>query len=81
MAEYAGGWLDAFDPYVLEASEYLDLGECVVVLGRVVGSPRETGVTVADDEAWLYRFSGGEVIEYRECGTKANALEAAGLTE
>ena len=82
LADCANGWLAAFDPYVLEASEYLDLGDCVVVVvGRVVGSGRESGVTVADDDAWLYRFRGGEVIEYRECGTKAHALEAAGLSE
>jgi ketosteroid isomerase-like protein len=81
ISRRANGWFAAFDPYVLEASEYLDLGECVVVVGRVVGTGRESGVTVADDDAWLYRFLDGEVIEYRECGTKANALEAAGLRE
>jgi ketosteroid isomerase-like protein len=80
LADYANGWLAAFDPYVLEASEYLDLGECVVVVGRVVGSGRESGVTVADDDAWLYRFLDGKVIGYRECGTKADALEGAGLS-
>jgi ketosteroid isomerase-like protein len=81
FAEYAKGWLDAFDTYALEASEYLDLGEYVVVLGRVVGRGRQSGAEVSADDAWLYRLRDGQVIEYRECGTKAKALEAAGLWE
>jgi ketosteroid isomerase-like protein len=81
FAEYAKGWLAAFDTYIMEADEYLDLGECVVVVGRVVGRGRESGAQVSAEDAWLYRLRGGEIIEYRECGTKSNALKAAGLRE
>jgi ketosteroid isomerase-like protein len=64
---------------VIEPGEYLDLGECVVVVGRVNARGRGSGVETADTHAWLIRFRDGKAIEYRECGTKERALEAAGL--
>ena len=76
--EYARGWLEAFDQYVVEPNEYLDLGEYVVVVGRVSARGRASGVEAADEDAWVYRFRGGQLTEYRECGTKARALEAVG---
>jgi uncharacterized protein len=79
FAEYARGWLEVFDRYAIEPSEYLDLGEYVVVVGRVVARGRGSGAETADEDAWLYRFRDGRAIEYRECETKERALEAAGL--
>jgi ketosteroid isomerase-like protein len=81
FTEYVNEWLLAFDEYEMVVSEYLDLGEYVVAVGRVTGHGRESGATVSDAEAWLYRFRDGMAVEYRECGTKAKALEAAGLSE
>jgi uncharacterized protein len=74
--EYAQGWLEVIDRYVIEPSEYLDLGEYVVVVARIAARGRGSGVEITDSEAWLYRFRDGKAIEYRECGTKAQALEA-----
>jgi ketosteroid isomerase-like protein len=77
FAEYAKGWLAAFEAYVVEPDEYLDIGDCVVIVGRVVGRGRGSGAEVSAQDAWLYRFESGQITEYRECGTKAKALEAA----
>ncbi|MEK6327500.1 MAG: nuclear transport factor 2 family protein [Actinomycetota bacterium] len=81
FAEYVEGWLQAFDQYTIEVTEFIDFPECVVAVGRVAARGRGSGAAVSDDDAWLYRFRDGEVVEYRECGTKARALEAAGLKE
>jgi ketosteroid isomerase-like protein len=78
---HAKDWLEDFNEYVLVPSEYLDVGDCVIIVGRVVGRGRGSGAEVSGDDAWLYRFRNGQIIEYRECGTKENALEAAGLRE
>jgi ketosteroid isomerase-like protein len=78
---YATEWLADFDEYVLVASEYLDVSECVIVVGRVIGRGRGSGAEVSADDAWLYRFRDGMVVEYRECGTREEALEAAGPRE
>jgi len=81
FAAYYKEWLETFDEYVIEPSEYLDRGEYVILVGRVVGRGRLSQAQVSDEDAWLYRFRRGKVVEYRECGTKARALEAAGLSE
>ena len=79
--EYARGWLEVFEQYVMEPSEYVDLGEHVVVVGRVTARGRGSGAETTGEDAWVYRLRDGQVTEYRECGTKARALEAVGLRE
>ena len=81
LADYFRGWLETFETYEIEVGEYLDCGEYVVAVGRVTGHGRSSGAVVSADDAWLYRLRDGKVVEYRECGTKARALEAAGVTE
>jgi ketosteroid isomerase-like protein len=70
-----------FREYVVVPSEYFDVEDCVILVGRVIGVGRESGAEVSADDAWLYRFRDGKVVEYWECGTKGSALEAAGLRE
>jgi ketosteroid isomerase-like protein len=79
--QYLEGWRDAWGEHVTEVDELMDGGEYVVVSGRLVGRGRTSGIEVAAEETWLWRFRDGKAIEYRECRTKANALEAAGLRE
>ena len=81
FAAYFRGWFDAFDSYEIRVSEYIDLGEYVVAVGGVRGHGRHSGATVSLEDAWVFRLRDGKVVEYRECGTKARALEAAGLSE
>jgi hypothetical protein len=74
-------WLEVFDQYFIDEVEYLDLGEYVILVGRVVARGRGSGVETTDTDAWVYRLRDGKTVEYRECGTKAEALEAVGLSE
>ena len=73
--------IESFDDHLIEVSEYTDLGEYVVVVGRITASGRISRAPVSGDEVWLLRFRDGKCVEYRECGTKERALEAAGLRE
>jgi ketosteroid isomerase-like protein len=72
--------LEVFPEYEVEASEYIDLGEFVIVVGHVRGRGRASGIEVHSDEVWLWRFRDGRAVEYRECGTNEKALDAAGLS-
>jgi ketosteroid isomerase-like protein len=81
FAKRAEDALASFEDYRITVSEYIDLGDYVVVVGQVSARGRVSGVPVSDEEVWLMRFRDGTCVEYRECGTKANALEAAGLRE
>jgi ketosteroid isomerase-like protein len=76
--EYMSDWLEVFDLYFIEEGEYLDLGEYVILVGRVVARGRGSGVETTGTDAWVYRLRDGKTVEYRECGTKAAALEAVG---
>jgi ketosteroid isomerase-like protein len=81
FGRYLEGWRDAWGEHATEVDEIVDGGEYVVVTGRLVGRGRASGVEVAGDETWLWRFRDGKAIEYRECGTKARALAVARLEE
>jgi ketosteroid isomerase-like protein len=81
FARYVEPWRDAFDDYRIEVSEYIDLGEYVVIVARLNARGRLSGVETSDDEVWLMRFRDSKAIEYRECRTKEQALQAAGLRE
>jgi ketosteroid isomerase-like protein len=81
FAAYAKEWLETFVEYAIEPIEFLDLDDSVILVGRVVGRGRKSQAVVSDEEAWLYRFREGKIVQYRECGTKAQALEAAGMRE
>jgi ketosteroid isomerase-like protein len=78
---YGQSWAEAFDEYDVEISEFLDRGACVIVVGKIRARGRSSGAVIEDDYAWFYRLRNGEVVEYRECGSRAEALEAAGLSE
>ena len=76
---YARGWTEAFEHYAVEACEYLDFGEYVIVIGRTVARGRGSGVeTSSEGDTWLVRFRDGEVIEYHECDNTREALDAVG---
>ena len=81
FATYSKRWREAFDEHEIVASELLALGEYVVAVGRIVARGRGSGAETVAGEVWLYRFRDGKAVEYRECGTKEKALEAAGLSE
>jgi ketosteroid isomerase-like protein len=72
---------EAFDKHAIDAQEYIDLGAYVAVIARIHARGRISQADVSGDEVWLMRFKDGRCVEYRECGTKERALEAAGLSE
>jgi len=81
VLQYARSWSEAFDRFEWESSRLVDVGDYVVVSGRVVARGRGSGVEVSSNDAWVLRFRDGQVIECREYVTRADALEAVGLSE
>ena len=72
---------ESFDKYQIEVVECIALGEYVVCVARLHGRGKISQAEVSGDEVWLTRSRDGKCVEYRECGTKKQALEAAGLRE
>jgi ketosteroid isomerase-like protein len=65
----------------VQATEFVDTADWVVVCLRVHGRGTASGAEFADQEVHALRLSDGKVVEVREYRDRAEALEAAGLRE
>jgi ketosteroid isomerase-like protein len=74
------GWENVHEPW-LQADEFLDCGERVLVTWRGGGTSRVGRVPVEWHEAHVYEVADGKVCRVREFRTRAEALEAVGLSE
>ena len=53
----------------------------MLVTVRYVGRGESTGLEIDQTFASLYRLRDGKTVSMRDCSTRAEALEAAGLRE
>ena len=74
---YWGTW----DDYRVEAEEILDAGPSVVVLIIERGRGKGSGVPFERLNPQLWTFRAGRIIRWETFASRAEALEAAGLTE
>jgi ketosteroid isomerase-like protein len=74
-------WHADWGEFRFEPEELIDLGERVLLVGRVKGSGLSSGVAVDNDWADLFTISTGRVIREQVFFDRAEALEAAGLSE
>lgn len=74
--------LEAFEDYSVEAEEFIDAGEAVVVPVRISGRGRASGAKLEIHVAhlWVLR-SNGKVIRGEVYRTAEEALKAVGLPE
>ena len=81
VREFLREWSEAFDDFSFQAEEMVDAGDSVVVRVRQSGRGKETGAQV-ENHAWqVFTLRNGKVVHCRGYDTKAQALEAAGLSE
>jgi len=72
---------DAWDEFRSVASEYRDLGDRVLLIGRVEGRGLVSGVPVSAPLAILFDLRGGKISRQRSFLDHGEALRAAGLSE
>jgi uncharacterized protein len=72
---------DTFEELQIEVEEWRDLGEDVLVIGRLWARGRESGVEIDSPIAWLMTLRGGKVVRARGYLHVQEALQAAGLSE
>lgn len=65
----------------VECSEIRDLGEEIVVIGRVHGRGRASGAKIESPINWVVEFRGGRITRMRDYLDAKDALKAAGLRE
>ena len=65
----------------MDAEEFVDAGDYVVVCLRLDGRGKASGAGFEEPEVHAHRLRNGKVVETREYRNKAQALEAVGLSE
>jgi ketosteroid isomerase-like protein len=71
---------EALEYEAMDLLEVLDGDPCVVAVYRVRARGRASGVPVERDAVYVYRFRGPKIERVDIYGTRAEALEAAGLS-
>jgi ketosteroid isomerase-like protein len=70
-----------WERHSLEAEDYLDAGDRVVVLWHEVGRGKRSGVEVETRTAVVYTVRGNQVVEVQGYMDRRQALEAVGRSE
>jgi ketosteroid isomerase-like protein len=65
----------------VEAEDFTDAGERIVVSGRIRGRGRGSGVSVNGPVFMVWTFSDGRAVRQQWFAERSEALEAAGLRE
>jgi ketosteroid isomerase-like protein len=74
-------WEDAWSDYHFDLEELIDTGDRVVVILHTTATGRGSGIKLDRRDAQVYELRDGKVVRLDYFSTKAEALEAAGLSE
>ena len=72
---------DVYEHYRIEAEEYLDAADAVVVVGRARGTARGSGMPLDQRNFLVWRVRDGKLIGTEAFRNRSEALEAVGLRE
>jgi ketosteroid isomerase-like protein len=75
------GIRDAYDNVRIEPEEFIDAGDDVVVIARIKGTGRGSGVEVDWRQGYIWTIQTGKGVRFRWFSKPEQALEAAGLRE
>jgi ketosteroid isomerase-like protein len=82
VAKWAKAAREAVGDFRVEADEIIDVDENrVVVVGRVCGRGRSSGLTVEVRLSTVFTLRDRKILDVRAYETKSQALEAVGLRE
>ena len=79
--QFNAEWADAWDDWELDVEEYLDAGECVVVIVNQRGRSKGTGIPLDMRLAQVWTLRDGQGIRMQMYASVDEALEAVGLSE
>jgi ketosteroid isomerase-like protein len=77
-------WADALEAFAeirVDATDFRDAGDLVVVLGELTGKGATSGAPFAAPLAWLFEVQDRKIVRGHDYLDQAQAVEAAGLSE
>jgi ketosteroid isomerase-like protein len=74
-------WGDAWSRWTLVPEEFIDAGDCVVVVIRLRAVGQSSGIEVERLDALVYRLREGKIVSLDYYNNKPEALKAVGLAE
>jgi ketosteroid isomerase-like protein len=81
LRHYYEQWEDTFESIRTEVEELVDAGDQVVAVVRMIGRMKESEAEIDIRYAIVLSIREGKIAAGREYFTRAEALEAAGLSE
>ncbi len=69
-------WLSSWEHWRVEAEDYLEIGDRVVVLARYHGRPRGTQAEVRQQGAHVFELRGGRVVRLEIFADRERAIES-----
>jgi ketosteroid isomerase-like protein len=81
IGDYFAQWTEMFGGIDLRAEELIDAGDRVFAWMQFSGEGSASGAPVKMEQAQLWFFRDGKVVRVEEYFDRAEALEAAGLSE
>jgi ketosteroid isomerase-like protein len=81
VQQYIRDWVSVFGDFTTDVDEWVDAGDQVIAIVHSCGRGRRSGVPVDMREAHLWTVREGKLRRLQTFATRADALEAAGLSE
>src|SRR4051794_20834983 len=81
VAEQMLTWMQEFDDYWFDSEQYLDAGDRVVLLWRQGGVGKTSGIRVENEGGTVFNVENDLIQHAQVFAERAQALEAAGLSE
>ena len=82
IAEWARGFFMEIRDFRMEMKEVIDAGgDQVVTVQRVLGSGMKSGAPIDDEVSCIFTLLNGKIVRGQGFETRAQALEAVGLSE
>jgi len=79
FARWLQDWGEAWERWTIEPLEYLDAGDKVVLVFRMIATGRGSGIQIDREDALVYEFRDGKAVRLDYFNSRQEGLAAAGL--
>jgi uncharacterized protein len=81
VRRWVADWSSAWSSFTMVPEEYIDAGDCVVVLVRMRATGARSGVELDRQDGIVYRLRDGQAVQLDYYNNRRDALASAGLAE